>query len=74
MDIEARLLELLSENGFQITLDNLDYSLDFDSLKYMELLILIEEKFGLDLNESDFVELLTFKDLFEFITEKYEEI
>ncbi|MFP7421355.1 acyl carrier protein [Streptococcus ruminicola] len=72
MNIETRLLKLLSKNGFQITLDNLDYPLDFDSLRYMELLILIEEEFGFDLHESDFVELYTFKDLFEFVITEYE--
>lgn len=74
MDIKTRLVNLLNENGFQIVMDNLNYSLDFDSLKYMELLILIEEEFGFDLNESDFIELDTFKDLFALIAKKYEEL
>lgn len=73
MNIETRLINLLSDNGFQITLDNLYYPLDFDSLKYMELLILIEEELEIDLDELDFVSLNTFKDLVDFIVEKYEE-
>ncbi|MCE2059484.1 phosphopantetheine-binding protein [Streptococcus thermophilus] len=73
MNIETRLINLLSDNGFQITMDNLYYPLDFDSLKYMELLILIEEELEIDLDELDFVSLNTFKDLVDFIVEKYEE-
>lgn len=73
MNIETRLINLLSDNGFQITMDNLYYPLDFDSLKYMELLILIEEELEIDLDELDFVNLNTFKDLIDFIVEKYEE-
>lgn len=73
MNIETRIINLLSDNGFQITMDNLYYPLDFDSLKYMELLILIEEELEIDLDELDFVSLNTFKDLVDFIVEKYEE-
>lgn len=73
MNIETRLINLLSDNGFQITMDNLYYPLDFDSLKYMELLILIEEELEIDLDELDFVNLNTFKDFVDFIVEKYEE-
>ena len=73
MNIETRLINLLSDNGFQITMDNLYYPLDFDSLKYMELLILREEELEIDLDELDFVSLNTFKDLVDFIVEKYEE-
>lgn len=73
MNIETRLINLLSDNGFQITMDNLYYPLDFDSLKYMELLIIIEEELEIDLDELDFVNLNTFKDFVDFIVEKYEE-
>ncbi|MGX7140931.1 phosphopantetheine-binding protein [Facklamia languida] len=63
MEIINQFINILNENGIQINEDNLDYSLDFDSLKYMELLIILEQEFFFNMDEYDFVNVKTYREL-----------
>jgi acyl carrier protein len=42
-------------------------TLDLDSLDYVDLIVLIEQKFGVTAKGSDFVNLKTFQDFYDFL-------
>jgi len=63
-------------NEFEVDRDliaadmNLRDTLDLDSLDYVDLVVIIESKFGVKLVESDFVGIVTFQDFYNLILQK----
>jgi acyl carrier protein len=47
--------------------NNLQKSLDLDSLDYVDLVVVIEENFGIKPTADDFKKIDTFNDFFDFI-------
>ncbi len=45
-------------------------SLELDSLDYVDLVVVIEEKFGVKLVESDFKPIVTFDDFYTILEQK----
>ncbi len=41
--------------------------LDLDSLDYVDLVVLLEQQFGLKVKGSDFAEIQTFEDFYQYI-------
>lgn len=70
MEIINQFINILNENGIQINEDNLDYPMDFDSLKYMELLIIFEQEFSFYMDEYDFVNVKTYRELLNVLEGK----
>ncbi|MEK3788530.1 MULTISPECIES: acyl carrier protein [Paenibacillus] len=58
MEAGQRIIRLLSSEGCgvlppeDITLEHRLYDLGFDSLRYMELVVLLEEEFGMEVPDS----------------------
>ena len=49
---------------------NLRETLDLDSLDYVDLVVVIEDNFGIKLTESDFKHIVTFDDFYATIENK----
>lgn len=49
---------------------NLHQTLDLDSLDYVDLVVIIEENFGLKLTAEDFKDIQTFQDFYTFVSNK----
>ncbi|MCF8257213.1 MAG: acyl carrier protein [Flavobacteriales bacterium] len=49
---------------------NMHKALDLDSLDYVDLVVLIEENFGFKMTGEDFKEVQTFKQFYDFVTER----
>ncbi len=49
---------------------NLHESLDLDSLDYVDLIVVIEDKFGFKVQKEDFVDIATFNDFYKYIASK----
>ncbi len=49
---------------------NLKETLDLDSLDYVDLVVVIEENFGLKFNGEDFVQVVTFEDFYNLVERK----
>jgi acyl carrier protein len=61
---------LMGEPGFQVTLETkLDEDLDIDSLDRTELVMSVEEEWGIDLPDEDAEKLKTVGDLVKYIDE-----
>lgn len=67
--------EFLSEE-FEVNRDlilpenNLQETLDLDSLDYIDLVVVIEDSFGLKVTGADFKDIVTFDDFFDLIEAK----
>lgn len=49
---------------------NLHETLDLDSLDYVDLIVVIEDKFGFKVTKEDFVDIATFEDFYNYIDGK----
>ena len=49
---------------------NLRETLALDSLDYIDLVVVIEENFGLKFNGEDFVKVVTFDDFYNLVEER----
>jgi len=66
--INAALAEDFEVDQESITPDaSMKEILDLDSLDYVDLIVLLEQHFGLKVKGSDFVEIQTFGDLYQYI-------
>lgn len=59
-EFEVDPSEIIPEN-------NMHRTLDLDSLDYVDLVVVIEENFGVKLTSEDFRNIQTFNQFFEFI-------
>ncbi len=50
--------------------NNLKETLGLDSLDYVDLVVVIEENFGIKLTGEDFKEIVTFTDFYELVARK----
>ena len=50
--------------------NNLKDTLDLDSLDYVDLVVVIEENFGIKLTGDDFQEIVTFSDFYNLVEQK----
>ena len=50
--------------------NNLKDTLDLDSLDYVDLVVVIEENFGIKLTGEDFKEIVTFSDFYELVEQR----
>ena len=50
--------------------NNLKDTLDLDSLDYVDLVVVIEENFGIKLTGEDFKEIVTFLDFYELVEQR----
>ena len=62
-EFEIDKAKILPEN-------NLRETLDLDSLDYVDLVVVIEENFGLKFTAEDFVKVVTFMDFYDLVEEK----
>ncbi|MCX2745386.1 acyl carrier protein [Mangrovivirga sp. M17] len=51
---------------------DLKETLDMDSLDYVDLVIEIESNFGFKVQPEDFVDIKTFQDFYDYITDRVE--
>ncbi len=71
-DIVNKINTVLAED-FEVELERItpDASmkevLDLDSLDYVDLVVLLEQHFGLKIKGSDFAEIETFEDFYQYI-------
>ena len=49
---------------------NLRETLALDSLDYVDLVVVIEENFGLKFNGEDFIKVVTFNDFYNLVEER----
>ena len=49
---------------------NLKETLDLDSLDYVDLVVVIEENFGLKFTGEDFMHIVTFEDFYTLVEKK----
>ncbi|EAD3047232.1 hypothetical protein D7105_14760, partial [Listeria monocytogenes] len=61
------LQEILRDNGMFISSEDLNIKLDFDSVKFMEVLIDIETTFNIVIPDNELINLDTVADLNELI-------
>ncbi len=54
--------------------NNLQSTLDLDSLDYVDLVVVIEENFGFKPNAEDFKGVVTFEDFYNLVEQKLAEI
>ncbi|EAC8327227.1 hypothetical protein IT96_14610, partial [Listeria monocytogenes] len=59
--------EILRDNGMFISSEDLNIKLDFDSVKFMEVLIDIETTFNIVIPDNELINLDTVADLNELI-------
>ena len=64
-EFEVDKATILSENNLQETLD-------LDSLDYVDLVVVIEDNFGFKANGEDFKDVVTFEDFFDLVEKKLE--
>ena len=48
-------------------------TLDLDSLDYVDLVVIIEGNFGIKVKQEDFVNIHTFSDLYQYVTDRLEQ-
>ncbi len=71
-EIVSKINIVLAED-FEVELESItpDASmkevLDLDSLDYVDLVVLLEQNFGLKVKGSDFAEIVTFEDFYQYI-------
>ena len=51
---------------------NVKESLDLDSLDYVDLVVVIEDNFGVKLVKEDFQNIITFEDFYTIVEQKLE--
>ena len=72
MNIRDRVLEVISEQ-FNLTVDELQENvsftndLDADSIQLMELVMSIEDEFGIEIDDEAIAEINTIGDLLEYV-------
>lgn len=72
MNIRDRVLEVISEQ-FNLTVDELQENvsftndLDADSIQLMELVMSIEDEFGIEMDDEAIAEINTIGDLLEYV-------
>ncbi|MDZ5757492.1 phosphopantetheine-binding protein [Carnobacterium maltaromaticum] len=71
--INEKMIAVLKENGLSISVADFNLPLNFDSLKYMQLLISMEEEFGYSFEEIELVDVETINDLNILIRKKANE-
>lgn len=49
---------------------NLKDTLDLDSLDYVDLVVIIEDKFGFKVKGEDFINITTFQDFYDYVIDK----
>lgn len=49
---------------------NMKETLELDSLDYVDLVVVIENNFGIKMKPDEFVNLVTFQDFYNFINER----
>ncbi|HHT5981409.1 TPA: acyl carrier protein [Listeria monocytogenes] len=64
------LQEILRDNGMFISSEDLNIKLDFDSVKFMEVLIDIETTFDIVIPDNELINLDTVADLNELIKKR----
>jgi len=74
-DVVEKINVFLSEefevDKSQITADgNMKEILDLDSLDYVDLVVVIENNFGIKLNSEDFSRIQTFEDFYNYINNR----
>ncbi|EAC8327318.1 hypothetical protein FNT44_00280 [Listeria monocytogenes] len=67
MEMNSELQEILRDNGMFISSEDLNIKLDFDSVKFMEVLIDIETTFNIVIPDNELINLDTVADLNELI-------
>ncbi|EHD1636696.1 hypothetical protein JR617_002731 [Listeria monocytogenes] len=65
--MNSELQEILRDNGMFISSEDLNIKLDFDSVKFMEVLIDIETTFNIIIPDNELINLDTVADLNELI-------
>ncbi|EGL8221951.1 acyl carrier protein [Listeria monocytogenes] len=65
--MNSELQEILRDNGMFISSEDLNIKLDFDSVKFMEVLIDIETTFKIVIPDNELINLDTVADLNELI-------
>ncbi|MBC2074225.1 acyl carrier protein [Listeria marthii] len=65
--MNSELQEILRDNGMFISSDDLNIKLDFDSVKFMEVLIDIETTFNIIIPDNELINIDTVADLNELI-------
>ncbi|MDR2038301.1 MAG: phosphopantetheine-binding protein [Bacteroidales bacterium] len=71
-EIANRINTVLAED-FEVKLESINPEasmkevLDLDSLDYVDLVVLLEQNFGLRVKGSDFAEISTFEDFYQYI-------
>ncbi len=50
---------------------NFHDTLDLDSLDYVDLVVIVDEHFGLKMTAEDFKQITTFGDFYEFISQRH---
>ncbi|MCB0792687.1 MAG: acyl carrier protein [Flavobacteriales bacterium] len=74
-DIESKTKAFLSEE-FEVDAElvrpeaPMKETLDLDSLDYVDLVVIIEEHFGVKLTADDFAKVRTFEDFFDHIEQR----
>jgi len=69
-------LKTVMADVFEISPDKIDESTtmdsieEWDSLKHIELLSTVEEKFGIELEMEELIEMITFDDIKRILTSK----
>lgn len=67
MEMNSELQEILRDNGMFISSEDLNIKLDFDSVKFMEVLIDIETTFNIIIPDNELINIDTVADLNELI-------
>ena len=69
-------LKTVMADVFEISPDKIDGSTtmdsieEWDSLRHIELLTMVEEKFGIELEMEEMIEMITFEDIKRILTSK----
>ncbi len=75
-EIIAKTKEFLSEefevdSALILPDNNLQETLDLDSLDYVDLVVVIEDSFGFKVTGEDFKDIVTFNDFFDLLENKF---
>ena len=62
------------EKGIILPENNLQTTLELDSLDYVDLVVVIEENFGFKPTADDFKEVVTFEDFYNLVEQKLSEL
>lgn len=73
MDIEAKVIEILKDSSIKepiLLTDNLKEDLGFDELEEVEIVMRLEEEFGIEIPDEDAEKLLTVEQIINYVKEK----